>query len=176
LPLSAPTPLTEHHVVKGFDCGYPALNQWLVRYALANQRAGAARTFVVGEGDGVIGYYSLAAGGVAPADAPPRIRKGLARHPIPVMLLARLAVDRRHQGQGIGRALLGDAVLRTLNVADPIGVRALLVHAKDEKARAFYERFDFEPSPTDPLHLMLLIKDARRTVEAGEDQPTRGQF
>jgi predicted N-acetyltransferase YhbS len=85
-------------------------------------------------------------------------------------------VDCRHQGQGIGRALLGDAVLRTLNVADPIGVRALLVHAKDEKARTFYERFDFEPSPTDPLHLMLLIKDARRTVEAGEDQPTRGQF
>jgi GNAT superfamily N-acetyltransferase len=175
LPLSAPTLLTERHDVEGFDCGYSALNTWLIRYALTNQRAGAARTFVVCEGDRVIGYYSLAAGGVDPADAPPRIRKGLARHPIPVMLLARLAVDGRHQGKGIGGALLRDATLRILNVADQIGVRAILVHAKDEKARAFYERFDFEPSPTDPLHLMLLIKDARRTVEADQNQPTGGE-
>lgn len=145
------------------DCGQPALNDWLRRYALQNQQASAATTFVVCEGDAVVGYYSLAAGAVDPLEAPERVKKGLARHPIPVMVLARLAVDLRYQGQKIGQGLLKDAILRTLKVADHAGIRAILVHAKDSQARAFYERFDFEASPLDPFQLLLLIKDARRS-------------
>jgi GNAT superfamily N-acetyltransferase len=112
----------------------------------------------------VVGYYALAAGSVEPEQAPERIKKGLARHPVPVILLARLAVDRHEQGKGLGAALLKDALIRAAAAADEIGVRAVLVHAKDEDARAFYERFDFEPSPTDPLHLYLLMKDLKKTI------------
>ena len=113
-----------------------------------------------------MGYYSLSVGAVDYISAAPRIKKGLARHPIPVMILARLAVDWRYQGRKIGRNLLKDAILRTIQVSGHAGIRALLVHAKDEKAAAFYEKFGFESSPTAPLHLLLLIKDAKRTVEA----------
>lgn len=111
-----------------------------------------------------MGYYSLAVGAVDHAQAPPRVKKGLARHPIPVMVLARLAVDRRYQGQQIGRGLLKDALLRTLGLAEQAGVRAILVHAKDTEAVSFYKRFDFEPSPLDPLQLLLLVKDVRKAV------------
>jgi GNAT superfamily N-acetyltransferase len=111
------------------------------------------------------GCYSLAAAQVIFADAPVRLQKGVPRHPIPVVLLARLAVDRGRQGQGLGAALLKDAILRTLVAAEGVGVRALLVHAKDEAARAFYARYDFEPLPGHPLHLVLLLKDARRWVK-----------
>ncbi len=120
-------------------------------------------TFVVCSPNNVIGYYSLAVGSVEHVIAPSRIRKGLARHPIPVMVLARLAVDLRHQGQNIGRGLLKDAIFRALQASEYAGIRAIFVHAKDDKARKFYERFDFEPSPVDPLKLMLLIKDARKS-------------
>jgi GNAT superfamily N-acetyltransferase len=153
--------LTRHHAVEAFDCGQEALNRYLSRYALTNQLANAAQTYV-GLADGaVIGYYSLVVGNLAYDDAPERLRKGLARHPVPIMLLARLAVDHRWQGQDIGAGLLRDATRRTLQAADIAGIRALVVHAKDEAARAFYEHFDFVPSPTDLLHLYVLVKDLR---------------
>jgi predicted N-acetyltransferase YhbS len=167
-------PLSEEHDCEGFDCGRALLNVWLRRYAFQNQRAHAVRTYVVcrkGERD-VLGYYSLAVGAVDHAASPARVRKGLARHPIPVMVLARLAVDVRHQGKGIGRGLLKDAVLRTLQAAEIAGIRAIFVHAKDELARAFYERFGFEPSPIHPLQLMLLIKDCGKCIkEIKKDYP-----
>jgi GNAT superfamily N-acetyltransferase len=148
--------------VEDFDCGNPALNRYLVRFALANQTAGSAQTYVALDDEQVIGYYSLAVGAVAPAEAPARVTKGLARHPVPVMLLARLAVSQTAKGKGMGAALLHDALARTLQAADIAGIRAVIVHAKDDAARRFYEHFDFDPSPTDPYHLYLLIKDLRR--------------
>jgi GNAT superfamily N-acetyltransferase len=161
---AAPVLLSEEHECEGFDCGQAVLNDWLRRYAWQNQRANAAKTFVVCQGRRIIGYYSLAVGAVDHAAATGRVRKGLARHPIPVMVLARLAVDRHHQGKRIGRGLLKDAILRTLQAADIAGIRAIFVNAKDERARGFYERFGFEPSPIHPLQLMLLIKDCREIV------------
>ena len=114
----------------------------------------------------MVGYYSLAVGAVERGEAPARIRKGLARHPIPVMLLARLAADRAEHGRGLGRILLRDALLRTAEAAEIAGIRAILVHAKDDEARAWYERLDFEPSPTNPSHLFLLMKDLRASLRA----------
>lgn len=112
----------------------------------------------------VIGYYALAVGSVEQQHAPERVKKGLGKHSIPIMLLARLAVDLRWQKQGVGAALLKDATLRTLQASDIAGIRALVVHAKDESARMFYERFDFLPSPSDPLHLFVLLKDIRKIL------------
>lgn len=149
------------HPIAGFDCGKDALNRYLARYAWQNQQAGAAQTWVALDGDRVIGYYTLVVGEVSFDDAAERLRKGLARHPVPVMLLARLAVSSDRHGQKLGGGLLKDALLRTLQAADIAGIRALVVHAKDDEARAFYERFDFAPSPTDPFHLFILLKDAR---------------
>jgi len=156
---SAPVPLSEEHDCSDFDCGNTVLNNWLQRYAWQNQRANAAKTYVACRERQVIGYYNLAVGAVDHTDPSARVRKGLARHPIPVMVLARLAVDLHHRGKKIGRGLLKDAILRTLQAADIAGIRAIFVSAKDERARLFYERFGFEPSPIDPLQLMLLIKD-----------------
>jgi GNAT superfamily N-acetyltransferase len=157
--------LGRNHSIDGFDCGQPDLNLWLIKHALQNQGANAAQTYV-GLVDGVVvGYYSLAVGQVEYADAPERLQKGLARHPVPIMLLARLAVRNEWQRMGIGRALLKDAVLRTLQAADLAGIRALTVHAKDDAARRYYEQFDFLPSPTDPFHLSVLLKDIRRHLE-----------
>lgn len=147
------------HPVEAFDCGQEPLNRYLMRFALTNQRANAARTYVGLAGETVIGYYTLAVGAIAYADAAQRLTKGMARHPVPVMLLARLAVDRHWQGQGIGSGLLKDAMRRTLLAAEIAGIRALVVHAKDGNARAFYERFGFAPSSTDPLHLYVLVKE-----------------
>ncbi len=159
-PFSAVEKLDARHEADAFDCGKEPLDRFLKRYAVVNQKAGSAQTYVVRRGDRrVVGYYSLAVGAVEHADAPGRVSKGLARHPIPVMLLARLAVDRSEQGKGLGAALLKDALLRTAQAADIAGIRALLVHAKDDRARSWYEGFDFEPSPTDPYHLFLLMKD-----------------
>ncbi len=157
--------LDASHEVDGFDCGREPLDRFLKRFALVNQKAGTAQTYVACRGARrVLGYYSLAVGAVEHANAPARVGKGPARHPIPVMLLARLAVDRSEQGRGLGKALLRDALLRTAQAADIAGIRALLVHAKDDEARAWYERFDFEPSPTDPFHLFLLLKDLRAAL------------
>ncbi|MCB1636377.1 MAG: GNAT family N-acetyltransferase [Xanthomonadales bacterium] len=150
--------------VDGFDCGQPALNQFLSRFALANQQANSAQTYVCCQASEVVGYYSLAVGSVEPERAPGRVTKGLARHPVPVMLLARLAVDLRVQGQRLGQALLKNALLRTLQAADIAGIRCLLVHAKNDSARRWYERWEFAASPTDPCHLYLLIKDLRAST------------
>jgi GNAT superfamily N-acetyltransferase len=156
--------LRADHNIEGFDCGREELNRYLLRYAWSNQLAGAAQTYVGLAGDSVIGYYTLAVGDVSHEEAPERLIKGLARHPVPIMLLARLAVDHRWQGQGVGKSLLKDAMRRTLQAADIAGIRAFAVHAKDDQARSFYEKFDFVPSPTDPMHLFVLLKDVRRTV------------
>lgn len=153
--------LSRHHAIDEFDCGEEALNRFLIRFALANQQANASQTYVGLADDAVIGFYTLVVGEVRYDDAPERLTKGLARHPVPIMLLARLAVSREWQGKGVGAGLLRDAVLRTLQAADIAGIRALAVHAKDDDARAFYQRFDFLESPTDPLHLFALIKDLR---------------
>ena len=142
-----------------FDCGQAALNQFLQRYALVNQKANSAQTYVCCQGDNLVGFYSLAVGSVDPETAPTRVMKGLARHPVPVMILARLAVDHAHQRKGLGRALLKDALLRTAQAAEIAGIRCLLVHAKDDTARLWYESWGFEPSPTDPYHLFLMLKD-----------------
>lgn len=152
------------HAVERFDCGQEDLNRFLLRFALTNQLANASTTYLALAGEEVVGFYTLVVGEAAYADAPERLARGMARHPIPLMVLARLATDIRWQGQGIGKGLLKDAMLRTLQAADIAGIRALAVHAKDETARAFYEHFDFQPSPTDPLHLFLLVKDVRRAV------------
>ena len=150
--------------VESFDCGQPALNQFLQRYALVNQKAHSAQTYVCCVGAQVVGFYSLAVGSVDVADAPTRVTKGLARYPVPVMILARLAVSLDHQGKGLGRALLKDALLRTAQAADIAGIRCLVVHAKDDKARQWYASWDFEPSPTDAYHLYLLLKDIKALV------------
>ena len=126
--------------------------------------AAKAREYVSLCEDLIAGYYSLAYGSVEPEKAPPRLTKGLARHPVPVMLLARLAVDRRFRGRSLGSELLRDALLRTLAAADIAGLRAVIVDAKDEPARRFYQRYGFESFPGDPLRLALLVKDARVLV------------
>lgn len=156
--------LRREHLLDGFDCGKEELNRFLKRQAWNNQQAHSAQTYVLAKDLAVRGYCSLAAGSVTHEEATERVRKGLARHPIPVILLARLAVDVSLQGKGIGPALLKDALLRAASAADTIGARALLVHAKDDNAKAFYQHFNFEPSPSDPYHLMLIVKDLLRVI------------
>ena len=163
-PLNSPVPLDATHDVSAFDCGVPALNNYLRKFALQNQRGQSARTYVATRGECVVGYYTLAAASARREETPARVAKGLAAHPVPVILLARLAVDATEKGQGLGAGLLKDALLRAVQAADLIGCRAVMVHAKDEGARAFYERFGFEPSPTDPLRLFLLMKDVRASI------------
>jgi GNAT superfamily N-acetyltransferase len=158
--------LTAQDLLDGFDCGQPALNQFLQRYALVNQKANSAQTYVCCQAGKVVGFYSLAVGSVDSESAPPRVMKGLAHHPVPMMILARLAVDLVHQGRCLGKALLKDALLRTAQAADIAGIRCLLVHAKDDAARQWYETWEFEPSPTDPYHLFLMLKDLK-TILAG---------
>ena len=165
-PLSPVEAISELHDSSRFDCGgHESLNDWLRRFALANQRNDSARTYVVHRGGFVAGYYSIAAGSVSAEESPARISKGLARHPIPVILLARLAVDQQERGTGFGKALLKDALTRIAHAADIVGARALLVHALDEQAKAFYRHFDFEPSPVHEMQLMLLMKDLRKAIE-----------
>lgn len=153
--------LERAQLVDSFDCGHEDLNRYLRRFALNNQSAGSAQTYVAVTDNRVIGYYSLAVGAVT-HEAPTRVAKGLARHPAPVMLLARLAVENSAKGQGLGAALLHDALARTLQAAEIAGIRTILVHAKNDEARRFYEHFDFDPSPTDEYHLYLLIKHLRK--------------
>lgn len=165
-PLSKVAPISESHDVSRFDCGgHESLNDWLQRFALTNERNESARTYVVHRSGRVVGYYSISAGSVSVEESPTRISKGLARHPIPVILLARLAIDKDERGTGLGKALLRDALRRIAQVADIVGARAVLVHAIDEQAKKFYEHFDFEPSPVHDLQLMLLMKDLRKTLE-----------
>ncbi|MHB1540460.1 MAG: GNAT family N-acetyltransferase [Steroidobacteraceae bacterium] len=156
--------LRREHVLESFDCGKEELNDFIKRRAWNNQQANSAQTYVLARDLVVSGYYSLAAGAVTHEAATERVKKGLARHPTPVILLARLAVDRSLQGRGVGPALLKDALLRAAGAADTIGARAVLVHAKDNAAKGFYEHFDFEPSPSDPYHLLLIMKDVKRIL------------
>lgn len=156
--------LRREHVLDHFDCGKEELNEFLKRRAWHNQEAHSAQTYVLARELIVSAYYSVAAGAVTHEQVTERVKKGLARHPIPVILLARLAVDRSLQGKGVGPALLKDALLRAANAADTIGARAVLVHATDEAAKGFYQHFNFEPSPSDPYHLLLMMKDIRRLI------------
>jgi GNAT superfamily N-acetyltransferase len=158
--------LTRHHAVEAFDCGREELNRFLSRYALQSQQANASQTYLGLSDEAIIGFYTLVVGEVAYNDAPERLTKGLARHPVPLMILARLATDKAWQGKGIGSALLKDAMQRTATAADIAGIRAFVAHAKDNQARTFYEHFGFISSPTDPLHLFLLMKDLQRTITA----------
>ena len=155
--------LAHRHAVDAFDCDQDALNCFLTRFALANQQASASQTYVGLADTTVVGFYTLVVSEVSYDDAPERLKKGLARHPVPLMLLARLAVDKAWK-RGVGAGLLKDAMLRTMQAADIGGIRALAAHAKDEAAKAFYEHFGFIPSPTDPLHLFVLTKDLRRMI------------
>jgi GNAT superfamily N-acetyltransferase len=157
--------LSRQHAVDDFDCGQEPLNRFLIRHARNNQLANASQTYVALTGDRVVGFYTLVVGEVGYDEAADRLKKGLARYPVPVMVLARLAIDQEWQGRGLGSGLLKDAMLRTVQAADIAGVRAFVVHAKDESARSFYEHFDFAPSPTDPLHLFILIKDVQRLID-----------
>jgi len=163
-PLSSPAPLAAAHDVSDFDCGASALNDYLKRFGLQNQQNQSARTYVAARGRRVVGYYTLAAGSVRREETPARVAKGLAAHPVPVILLARLAVDTGEQGKGVGSGLLKDALLRAVQAADIVGCRAVLVHAKDEAAQRFYVRFGFEPSPVEQLHLYLLMKDIKANI------------
>lgn len=161
-------PLTPDHDRSTFDCGSPDQTSWLRRHALQAQQADTARVYAVcrvGEHE-VVGYYALAAGSVQPEAAAPRLASGTGRYPIPVVILARLGVDLTEQGHGLGTALVRDALLQTASVANRIGVRAFLIHAESPEAAAFYSRIDpaFEPSPTDPLHLVLLMKNIRAAI------------
>jgi GNAT superfamily N-acetyltransferase len=155
----APEKLRAEHDVSSFDCGEASLNDWLRRRALQNQESGASSTYVIVEKDQVVGYYSLAAGSVARETAPGRVRRNVP-DPVPVVVLGRLAIDKRIQGAGLGRALLRDAILRTLQAAEIIGVRAILVHALSEPAKRFYEACGFTSSPINPLTLMITLSEA----------------
>jgi len=156
--------LRREHFLEPFDCGNDALTNWLREYAWANQQADSTRTYVALEGKVVAGYYALTTGSVHRHESPKRIAQGLANHPVGVVLLARLAVDRTQHGKGLGKALLFDALSRIEEAADIVGVRAVMVHAIDEAARRFYEHFEFEALPVDPFMLMLLLKDLRRAI------------
>lgn len=158
-----PEPLASGHSVVGFSSGRPALDEWLVRRAMQNQETGASRTFVVSDSSQVIAFYSLAVGSVEHQAATSKIRRNMP-DPIPVMLLARLAVDQRFQGMGLGPALLRDAVIRTSKVAETAGIRAVLVHALDATAAAFYEKFGFRRSLTHDLTLMIGLKEIAATI------------
>ena len=168
-PVSPPQHLTSEHDVATFDCAVPELNDWLKRRALQNEGSRASRTFVV-IGDGrVVGYYALATGAVAHAEATGRVRRNMPE-PIPVMVLVRLAVDRAHQGTGLGSALLRDALLRTLTVADTVGIRAILLHAISEEAKRFYLHHGFAESPVDPMTMMITVADVEKALGTARAQ------
>ena len=166
---SAVEPLLATHVLAGFDCGSPARSGWLIEHAYQAHRAGLSRVYVVRDlnhpDQRAVGYYALAAGSVAPADATPRLIHGAGRYHQPVVILTRLGVDVAVQGAGLGRALVVDALRRIATASEVIGVRALLIHCESDAARDFYLRLaKFEQSPTDPMHLLLLMKDLRRAL------------
>lgn len=159
---SVPELLTEAHDVSKFGCGKPPLNQYIKKYALINQEKDSSRTYVtVREEDRVVGYYTLSFGSISHEEATEKIKEEMPRYPIPIILFARLAVDVKEKGNRLGEGLLRDAMLRTIQAADIGGLRAMITHAKDVDAKGFYEKYGFEASPTNELHLMLRIKDIR---------------
>ena len=164
MSLAAPQPLDASHRLEEFDCGKLVLTDWLLRHARQAQGGGSARTFVSCDGARVAGYYSLTVGQIDMLEAPERVRRGMGQYPIPLVILARLAVDLDYQGRGLGFSLLQDAIHRTLVVAEQAGIRALLTHPLDAEAEAFYRRFGFESTPENEWQLILLLKDARRVV------------
>lgn len=155
-----PEPLAEHHDLKNFHCGEPSLDEWLRRRARANQVSGASRTYVVCADEAVIGYYALASGVVTVENAPGRFRRNMP-NPIPVAVLARLAVDLSWHGRGIGRAMFRDAAKRVANAANTIGIRGIVVHAISEEAKNFYLALGFDISPREPMTLMITLADIR---------------
>jgi GNAT superfamily N-acetyltransferase len=159
--LSAVEKLSDEHLLDPFECGKPSLDDWLKRYALANQKLDSSQTYVVQRNSIVVGYYSLTVGSVSKKEAPSRIGRGMPNYPIGVILLARLAVDHRERGAGLGGALLKDALTRCVSAADSVGARAVVVDALDEEARSFYEHFNFGRCPGNDLRLMLKIQDLR---------------
>ena len=163
MELKAPERLEPHHLLESFDCGIPSLNDWLKRRARMNEREGASRSYVVCAGQEVVGYYCLAAGSVCCLDVPGRVRRNMP-DPLPVMVIGRLAIHREWHGQGLGRALLRDAAIRTLSAAEVAGVRAILVHALSEEAKRFYTRWGFMESPTNPMTLVITLQDVKKSL------------
>jgi predicted N-acetyltransferase YhbS len=164
--IQAPEPLNAKHLLENFDSGNAELNEWLQKRALKNEASGASRTYVVTVGQKAIAYYCLANGSVINTTAPGKVRRNMP-DPIPVMVIGRLAVDINWQGQGIGYALVRDAVLRTLQAAKIAGIRAILVHAISVEAKQFYEKCGFTPSPVAPMTLMITIADALEAFGVG---------
>jgi predicted N-acetyltransferase YhbS len=161
---SAPRPISADDDVADFDSGAPSLDGYLRGRALANHVEASSRCFVTCRGGRVVGFYALASASVDRADTPGRVRRNMP-DPVPVILLSRLAIDVEDHGRGLGAQLLRDAITRSVAAARIVGVRALLVHSLHDQAPEFYAHFGFEPSPTDPLHLLLLIKDARALLD-----------
>jgi len=165
LPLYPPEPLSDDHEADGFDSGELSLDDWLKRRARANQASGASRTYVVCERKRVIGYYALSSGAIAQASVPGKFRRNMP-DPIPVVILARLAVDRTYQGRGLGRAMFRDAALRVDQAADSIGIRGIVVHAISAEARSFYLALGFDPCPAEAMTLVVTLRDLRRAIES----------
>lgn len=163
MTVSAPEPLSAHHDVESFASGVESLDHWLKRRALKNQTTGASRTFVACDGDRVLAYYALASSAITVDTAPGRFRSNMP-DPIPVVVLGRLAVDHSLHGKGFGRALVQDAGRRVIQAADTIGIRGMLMHALSDEAKAFYERIGFEPSPLDPMTLMVTLADLKASL------------
>jgi GNAT superfamily N-acetyltransferase len=166
LPLSSPEPLGDDHQTDRFDSGEPLLDEWLRRRSRANQASGASRTYVVCEGQRVVAYYGLASGAIAQAVVPGKFRRNMP-DPIPVVVLARLTVDKNYQGRGLGRALFRDAARRVAHAADSIGIRGIVVHAISEEARKFYVSLGFDPCPAEAMTLVVTLRDLRATLESG---------
>ncbi len=163
LHLSSPQPLTTDHRTEGFSSGEPLLDDWLKRRALRNQASGATRTYVVCERQVVIAFYALASGAIAQAAVPGKFRRNMP-DPIPVVVLARLAVDLNQQGRGLGRALFQDAARRVAHAADSIGIRGIIVHAISEEARKFYAALGFDPCPAEPMTMVVTLKDVHAAL------------
>jgi predicted N-acetyltransferase YhbS len=172
---STPEPLRGKHSTEGFECGEPSLDIWIDGHARQAEGSGSAKVFVTtDDGEQIVGFYALAAASISPDDATERLMKGQSEHQsVPVILIGRLAVDLDHQGNEVGRSLLQDALLKCATAAQSIGARAVIVHAISDSAVRFYERFGFEASPTDPHHLILLMKDLRRFIESQEGDAGR---
>ncbi|MCX6610206.1 MAG: GNAT family N-acetyltransferase [Acidobacteria bacterium] len=159
--LNSPEPINKAHLTASFDCGVEPLNLFLIKFALQNHQNRSSRTYVATRGEKVVGYYTLSNGSVSLDHVPKRVAQGLGSYPVPITLLARLAVDLSEKGTGLGKALIKDALLRSFQASELVGSRAIVAHAKDEAARSFYERFSFERSPINEFHLYLLMKDVR---------------
>jgi ribosomal protein S18 acetylase RimI-like enzyme len=163
--LSPPEPLADDHELEGFTCGEASLDEWLRRRAWANQASGASRTYVVCEDRRIVGYYALASGAIAQAAVPGRFRRNMPE-PVPVAVLARLAVDRDWQGRGLGRALFRDAARRVSHAAGAIGIRGIVVHAISAEARRFYIALGFDPCPRDSMTLVVTLADIQAALNA----------